>query len=88
MSFETIDERTNIWTQSVKSYCPVVSTCIHKYTALCFMLDVLFDGRPIQRFWFLETVARMPCECNVADCLSMDFKESNVGTFYRPILEN
>lgn len=24
------------------------------------MLDVIFNGRPIQRFWFLETVARMP----------------------------
>ena len=24
------------------------------------MLDVIFDGRPIQRFWLLETVAR--CE--------------------------
>eukprot|EP00245_Coleochaete_scutata_P001861 TRINITY_DN12314_c0_g1_i1.p1 TRINITY_DN12314_c0_g1~~TRINITY_DN12314_c0_g1_i1.p1 ORF type:complete len:503 (+),score=92.32 TRINITY_DN12314_c0_g1_i1:153-1661(+) len=30
------------------------------YYALCLMLDVLYDGRPIQRFWFLETVARMP----------------------------
>lgn len=30
------------------------------YLALCYFLDVAFDGRPIQRFWFLETVARMP----------------------------
>jgi len=30
------------------------------YNVVCFMLDVLFDNRPIQRFWFLETVARMP----------------------------
>ncbi|XP_002984492.2 uncharacterized protein LOC9644228 [Selaginella moellendorffii] len=30
------------------------------YYALCWMLDVIFEGRPIQRFWFLETVARMP----------------------------
>eukprot|EP00271_Cylindrocystis_brebissonii_P010560 TRINITY_DN26776_c0_g1_i1.p1 TRINITY_DN26776_c0_g1~~TRINITY_DN26776_c0_g1_i1.p1 ORF type:complete len:465 (+),score=81.49 TRINITY_DN26776_c0_g1_i1:142-1536(+) len=30
------------------------------YYALCLSLDVIFDGRPIQRFWFLETVARMP----------------------------
>eukprot|EP00270_Netrium_digitus_P019752 TRINITY_DN7871_c0_g2_i1.p1 TRINITY_DN7871_c0_g2~~TRINITY_DN7871_c0_g2_i1.p1 ORF type:complete len:599 (+),score=109.40 TRINITY_DN7871_c0_g2_i1:254-1798(+) len=30
------------------------------YYALCLMLDVIFDGRPFQRFWFLETVARMP----------------------------
>ena len=31
------------------------------YLALCVMLDKMFDDtRPIQRFWFLETVARMP----------------------------
>jgi hypothetical protein len=26
----------------------------------CLILDVLFDERPIQRFWFLEIVARIP----------------------------
>jgi len=30
------------------------------YLFLCWLLDVLFTNRPIQRFWFLETVARMP----------------------------
>jgi len=30
------------------------------YLGLCYFLDFYFDGRPIQRFWFLETVARMP----------------------------
>lgn len=30
------------------------------YYLLCFLLDFLFDGRPISRFYFLETVARMP----------------------------
>mmetsp|Transcript_26709 Transcript_26709/g.86486 ORF Transcript_26709/g.86486 Transcript_26709/m.86486 type:complete len:406 (+) Transcript_26709:136-1353(+) len=30
------------------------------YYVLCAGLDVCFDGRPIARFWFLETVARMP----------------------------
>lgn len=30
------------------------------YIALCWAMDVIYDGRPIQRFWFLETVARMP----------------------------
>lgn len=30
------------------------------YLALCVLLDVVFDGRPVQRFWFLETVARTP----------------------------
>lgn len=30
------------------------------YLLLCLFLDVLFDGNPIERFYFLETVARMP----------------------------
>lgn len=30
------------------------------YEAACRMLDIVFVGRPIARFWFLETVARMP----------------------------
>jgi len=30
------------------------------YLFLCGQLDSLFEGRPIERFWFLETVARMP----------------------------
>ncbi len=30
------------------------------YHVLCWFLDVLFEGRPISRFWMLETVARMP----------------------------
>lgn len=30
------------------------------YLFLCVLLDTLFDKRPINRFYFLETVARMP----------------------------
>ena len=30
------------------------------YYALCWCLDVFFEDRPLARFWFLETVARMP----------------------------
>ena len=30
------------------------------YYMLCWFLDVVYKDRPIQRFWFLETVARMP----------------------------
>jgi len=30
------------------------------YLSLCVVLDFLYAGRPIQRFWVLETVARMP----------------------------
>ena len=30
------------------------------YLSLCVFLDIMYANRPIQRFWFLETVARMP----------------------------
>ncbi len=30
------------------------------YLSLCWVLDAIYANRPIQRFWFLETVARMP----------------------------
>jgi ubiquinol oxidase len=30
------------------------------YDIGCLFLDQLFDERPIQRFWFLETIARIP----------------------------
>lgn len=30
------------------------------YEAVCVSLDLLYEGRPIERFWVLETVARLP----------------------------
>jgi hypothetical protein len=36
------------------------SLVVATYLALCWFLDAFFENRPIQRFWFLETVARMP----------------------------
>mmetsp|Transcript_15812 Transcript_15812/g.37216 ORF Transcript_15812/g.37216 Transcript_15812/m.37216 type:complete len:466 (+) Transcript_15812:57-1454(+) len=30
------------------------------FFALCWTLDRLYEGRPIQKFWVLETVARLP----------------------------
>jgi ubiquinol oxidase len=30
------------------------------YNVGCLVLDSLFDERPITRFWFLETIARIP----------------------------
>jgi ubiquinol oxidase len=30
------------------------------YHFMCWVLDVIYEGRPIDRFWLLETVARMP----------------------------
>ena len=40
------------------------------YLALCVFLDVAYDNRPIQRFWFLETVARIPYFVYIS-CLHM-----------------
>ena len=31
---------------------------IFPYYALCAFLDIIYEGRPLARFWFLETVAR------------------------------
>jgi len=41
-----------------KEYAPALIK--GPFYALCLMTDYLFTGRPIQRFWFLEEVARMP----------------------------
>lgn len=30
------------------------------FDVLCWLLDAVYEGRPIQRFWVLETVARIP----------------------------
>jgi ubiquinol oxidase len=30
------------------------------YYSICFVLDVIYNNKPIDRFWFLETIARMP----------------------------
>lgn len=30
------------------------------FYALCWVLDVVYDNKPIQKFWVLETVARIP----------------------------
>ena len=38
--------------------CP--RTMLVIYYAICYILDVIFKDKPIDRFWFLETVARMP----------------------------
>lgn len=50
-----------VW-QRERSRPPVNSPLVIRipYYVLCWALDVVFDRRPIQRFWFLETVARMP----------------------------
>eukprot|EP00981_Chlorochromonas_danica_P005551 scaffold1129_cov164-Ochromonas_danica.AAC.16 len=51
-----------IWQRERQSTQPVRSPWIIKgpYLILCYLLDALFQGKPISRFYFLETVARMP----------------------------
>lgn len=50
-----------VWDRE-KKRPPVKSPLVIKipYYFLCWVLDVIFEDRPIQRFWLLETVARMP----------------------------
>lgn len=53
---------TAIWERE-KSRGPLIAPLIIKtpYYILCYLLDVVFEGRnPFQRFFLLETVARMP----------------------------
>tara|TARA_Y100000816_G_C26031982_1_gene540283 strand:+ start:92 stop:853 length:762 start_codon:yes stop_codon:yes gene_type:complete len=46
------EDRNNIENTSIVMYSV--------YFCICKLLDILYNDRPIQRFWFLETVARMP----------------------------
>jgi ubiquinol oxidase len=51
----------NIWKREQNRdqvECPRIMMMI--YYAICYMLDVIYKDKPIERFWFLETVARMP----------------------------
>lgn len=51
----------NIWQREQNRdhiQCPRIMMMI--YYTICYMLDVIYKGKPIERFWFLETVARMP----------------------------
>jgi ubiquinol oxidase len=44
--------------------CPFVMRI--SYDVVCFMLDVIYKDKPIDRFWFLENIARMPYVSYVA----------------------
>ena len=51
----------NIWKREQNRdqvECPRFMMMI--YYTICYMLDVIYKDKPIERFWFLETVARMP----------------------------
>lgn len=60
LSNEAVYEAERLRNESgggVKDIHPVSNAL---YKAGCLLLDELFDERPIQRFWFLETIARIP----------------------------
>lgn len=54
------------------------------YQITCKYLDIAFDNRPIQRFWFLETVARMPYFA-YSSCLHL---YATLGWYRSPTLMN
>lgn len=54
------------------------------YTITCRFLDFAFESRPIQRFWFLETVARMPYFA-YSSCLHL---YATLGWYRSPTLMN
>lgn len=54
------------------------------YSSVCFVLDVAYGKRPIERFWVLETVARLPYQA-YSSCLHL---LSTLGWFRSPTLMN
>lgn len=51
----------NIWSREQQRdhiECPRIMLMI--YYSICYILDVIYKDKPIERFWFLESVARMP----------------------------
>lgn len=51
----------NIWKREQNRdhiECPRLLLLI--YYAICHILDIIYKNKPIDRFWFLESVARMP----------------------------
>ena len=51
----------NIWKREQNRdhiECPRVLLIV--YYAICHLLDIIYKDKPIDRFWFLESVARMP----------------------------
>ena len=51
----------NIWLREQSRdhiECPRLMLMV--YYTICYILDFVFKDKPIDRFWFLETVARMP----------------------------
>lgn len=51
----------NIWKrEQMREHIECPRALLVSYYAICHILDVIFKDKPIDRFWFLETIARMP----------------------------
>lgn len=54
-------DNDNIWLREHRrETVPAPRAMLTVYYSICFVLDVIYDNKPIDRFWFLETIARMP----------------------------
>lgn len=55
----TLDDAA-IWELEKKTPVSAPWAVMTLYLGICNILDAIYTGQPIQRFWFLETIARMP----------------------------
>ena len=54
-------DNDNIWLREhQRETVPAPRIMLSVYYSICFLLDIIYDKKPIDRFWFLETIARMP----------------------------
>lgn len=54
-------DNENIWIREhQRETVPAPRPLLMVYYSICFVLDVIYNNKPIDRFWFLETIARMP----------------------------
>lgn len=61
MSRLTLDDQEIWYRESLRENGKDTPFLIYMiYILICKSLDIVYGDRPIQRFWFLETVARMP----------------------------
>lgn len=55
---EGVWELERMSSQNEKVDAPIPMLMV--YYSICWVLDKLYQDKPIERFWFLETIARMP----------------------------
>lgn len=51
----------NIWKrEQMREHIECPRSLLLIYYTICHILDIIYKDKPIDRFWFLETIARMP----------------------------